>query len=100
MSNMIVVQDLVKNYGDICAVNHISFTVPEGKIFGSLGPNGAGKTNSTKMLTTVLDPTSGTIRVNDHDPVREQKQMRRSSGIVFQDVILSTDRSLAHQSIA
>jgi hypothetical protein len=49
MSDIIVVQDLVKNYGDFCAVNHISFTVPEGTIFGFLGPNGAGKT------TTITD---------------------------------------------
>jgi ABC-2 type transport system ATP-binding protein len=91
MSDMIVVQDLVKNYGDICAVNHISFTVPEGKIFGFLGPNGAGKTTTIKMLTTVLNPTSGTIRVNGHDPVHEQKQVRRSFGIVFQDASLDDE---------
>jgi ABC-type multidrug transport system ATPase subunit len=54
MSDIIAVQDLVKNYGDFCAVNHISFTVPEGTIFGFLGPNGAGKTTTIKMLTTVL----------------------------------------------
>src|SRR5579872_7324807 len=87
MSDMIVVQDLVKNYGDFCAVNHISFTVREGEIFGFLGPNGAGKTTTIKMLTTVLNPTSGAIRVNGYDPVRERKQVRRSFGIVFQDAI-------------
>ena len=48
MSDIIVVQDLVKNYGDFCAVNHISFTVPEGTIFGFLGPNGAGKTTTIR----------------------------------------------------
>ena len=91
MGDMIVVQDLVKNYGDFCAVNHVSFTVPEGKIFGFLGPNGAGKTTTIKMLTTVLDPTSGSIRVNGHDPVHEQKQVRRSFGIVFQDPSLDDE---------
>jgi ABC-2 type transport system ATP-binding protein len=91
MSDMIVVQDLVKNYGDFCAVNHISFKVPEGKIFGFLGPNGAGKTTTIKMLTTILDPTSGTLRVNGHDPVHEQKQVRRSFGIVFQDPSLDDE---------
>ena len=91
MGDMIVVQDLVKNYGDFCAVNHISFTVPEGKIFGFLGPNGAGKTTTIKMLTTVLDPTSGSIRVNGHDPTRQQKQVRRSFGIVFQDPSLDDE---------
>lgn len=91
MGEMISVHDLVKNYGDFCAVNHISFTVEEGKIFGFLGPNGAGKTTTIKMLTTVLEPTSGTIRVNGHDPVHEQKQVRRSFGIVFQDPSLDDE---------
>src|SRR6202453_875829 len=85
MGEMIVVQDLVKNYGEYCAVNHISFTVPEGEIFGFLGPNGAGKTPTIKMLTTVLDPTSGSIRINGHDPTREQKQVRHSFGHIVQD---------------
>jgi len=91
MSEMIVVQELVKNYGDFCAVNHISFAVTEGKIFGFLGPNGAGKTTTIKMLTTVLNPTSGSIRVNGHDPTREQRDVRRSFGIVFQDPSLDDE---------
>jgi ABC-2 type transport system ATP-binding protein len=91
MGDMIAVQDLVKNYGEFCAVNHISFSVPEGVIFGFLGPNGAGKTTTIKMLTTVLDPTSGSIRVNGHDPTREQKQVRQSFGIVFQDPSLDDE---------
>jgi ABC-2 type transport system ATP-binding protein len=91
MGDMIVVKDLTKNYGDFCAVNHISFTVPEGKIFGFLGPNGAGKTTTIKMLTTILDPTGGFIRVNGHDPVHERKQVRRSFGIVFQDPSLDDE---------
>lgn len=88
---MIEVHDLVKNFGDFCAVNHISFTVPEGKIFGFLGPNGAGKTTTIKMLTTVLNPTSGTVRVGGHDPQREQHQVRRTFGIVFQDPSLDDE---------
>ena len=68
MGAMIEVHDLVKKFGDFCAVDHISFTVPEGKIFGFLGPNGAGKTTTIKMLTTVLNPTSGALRVDGHDP--------------------------------
>jgi len=98
MPDMIVVQDLVKNYGDFCAVNHVSFHVPEGVIFGFLGPNGAGKTTTIKMLTTVLDPTSGSIRVNGHDPTREQKQVRRSFGIVFQDPSLD-DELTAYENL-
>jgi ABC-2 type transport system ATP-binding protein len=91
MKYMIEVNDLVKNYGDFCAVDHISFHVTAGKIFGFLGPNGAGKTTTIKMLTTVLLPSSGTIRVNGHDPTHEQKKVRRSFGIVFQDPSLDDE---------
>jgi ABC-2 type transport system ATP-binding protein len=88
---MIEVHDLVKNFGAFCAVDHISFTVSAGAIFGFLGPNGAGKTTTIKMLTTILRPTSGAIRVNGHDPVREQHQVRSSFGIVFQDPSLDSE---------
>ncbi len=91
MSDMIVVKDLVKNYGDFCAVNRISFTVPEGQIFAFLGPNGAGKTTTIKMLTTILEPNAGTLRVNGFDPVSQRKQARRSFGIVFQDPSLDEE---------
>ena len=74
MGEMIVVQDLVKNYGEFCAVNHISFTVPKGKIFAFLGPNGAGKTTTIKMLTTLLRPTERHDRVNGHDPTRTRRR--------------------------
>lgn len=85
---MIDVRDLTKNFRDICAVDHVSFVVPAGKIFGFLGPNGAGKTTTIKMLTTILAPTSGAVRVNGRDPQREQCQVRKSLGIVFQDSTL------------
>jgi ABC-2 type transport system ATP-binding protein len=88
---MIEVHDLVKNFGGFCAVDHISFKVREGAIFGFLGPNGAGKTTTIKMLTTILRPTAGTIRVNGHDPVREQHRVRSSFGIVFQDPSLDSE---------
>ena len=91
MTATIEVRDLVKKFGDFCAVDHISFTVAEGTIFGFLGPNGAGKTTTIKMLTTVLQPTSGTLRVDGHDPQREQNQVRRSFGIVFQDSSLDDE---------
>jgi ABC-2 type transport system ATP-binding protein len=91
MGDIIAVRNLVKNYGDFCAVDHVTFSVPEATIFGFLGPNGAGKTTTIKMLTTVLEPTSGSIRVNGHDPTREEKQVRRSFGIVFQDPSLDDE---------
>jgi ABC-2 type transport system ATP-binding protein len=88
---MIEVRELVKSFGEFCAVDHVSFCVPEGQIFAFLGPNGAGKTTTIKMLTTTLAPTSGVIRVDGHDPAREQKAVRRAFGIVFQDPSLDNE---------
>lgn len=82
---MIEVQNLVKKFGDFTAVNGISFAVPAGAIFALLGPNGAGKTTTIKMLTTTLQPSSGSMRLNGFDPVKEPLQARRAFGIVFQD---------------
>jgi ABC-2 type transport system ATP-binding protein len=91
MTAMIEVRDLVKEFGAFTAVDHISFGVPEGQIRAFLGPNGAGKTTTIKILTTVLAPTSGRIRVAGHDPVREQALVRRAFGIVFQDPSLDDE---------
>src|SRR5579863_10155203 len=92
---MIRVRNLVKTFGSssgsFTAVNDVSFDVEEGEIFAFLGPNGAGKTTTIKMLTTLLKPTSGMIRINGHDPVKEQRDVRRSFGIVFQDPSLDDE---------
>jgi ABC-2 type transport system ATP-binding protein len=82
---MIDVQDLVKNFAEFQAVKKISFRVKPGEIFAFLGPNGAGKTTTIKMLTTLLRPTSGTIRIDGLDPATHQNEVRRRFGIVFQD---------------
>jgi len=82
---MIEVQNLTKRYGEFTAVDRITFSVPKGIIFGFLGPNGAGKTTTIKMLTTMLKPTDGSIRIDGFDPVRDQGAVRRAFGIVFQD---------------
>jgi ABC-2 type transport system ATP-binding protein len=76
---------LTKTFGDIVAVDEISFSIREGEIFGLLGPNGAGKTTTLSMLATLLKPTRGTARVNSHDIVNDSDGVRRSIGIVFQD---------------
>jgi ABC-2 type transport system ATP-binding protein len=62
---MLVVQNLTKEYNDVVAVNNLSFTVNEGKIFGLLGPNGAGKTTTIRTVLNILRPTSGTINFNN-----------------------------------
>lgn len=83
--NIIVLQDLVKKYDDFLAVDHINLEIKKGEVIAFLGPNGAGKTTTIKMLTTLLRPTSGSIVINGFDPEREQNDVRKSFGIVFQD---------------
>jgi len=92
---IIEVRDLVKRFDGFTAVDHISFAVPEGVIFGFLGPNGAGKTTTIKMLTTVLKPTEGQLSVAGHDPVKEPLLVRRAFGIVFQDQSLDGELTAA-----
>src|SRR5271165_2752363 len=90
-SSMIRVENLVKKFGDLAAVNDVSFDVKKGEIFAFLGPNGAGKTTTIKVLTTLLKPTSGTVFLNGLDPVKSHHEARQSFGIVFQDPSLDQD---------
>ncbi len=89
--NIIEVTNLTKKFGDIAAVDDISFSIMQGEIFAFLGPNGAGKTTTIKMLTTLLNPTSGHIRINGYDPSTQQDNIRKSFGIVFQDPSLDDE---------
>ncbi len=88
---IIEVENLTKKFGPFTAVDGISFTVEKGRIFGFLGPNGAGKTTSIKMLTTLLDPTSGRVLLDGNDPAADQAGVRRTFGIVFQDPSLDDE---------
>ncbi len=88
---IIHVDRLTKKFKNFMAVDHISFDVPAGQIFAFLGPNGAGKSTTIKMITTLLHPSSGTIRLNGVDPVKDPKDARRSFGIVFQDPSLDDE---------
>jgi ABC-2 type transport system ATP-binding protein len=83
--SIIQVENLVKKYGDLVAVDNISFDVNRGEIFGFLGPNGAGKTTTINVLCTLAKPTSGHAVLNGYDVVRQQSQVRQSIGLVFQD---------------
>ncbi len=98
MSEIIRVENLVKKFGDITAVNGVSFTVKEGEIFGFLGPNGAGKTTTISILCTLLAPTSGRAWVNGHDVIKEPDAVRRSIGLVFQDPSLD-ERLTARENL-
>ncbi|MBA7714324.1 Linearmycin resistance ATP-binding protein LnrL [subsurface metagenome] len=82
---IIKVENLVKKFGELVAVDAVSFTVAPGEIFGFLGPNGAGKTTTINILCTLAKPTSGRAVVNGFDVARQQSQVRQSIGLVFQD---------------
>jgi ABC-2 type transport system ATP-binding protein len=82
---VIQVQNLVKTFGDVRAVDGVSFEVRACEIFAFLGPNGAGKTTTIQMLTTLLRPTSGSIALDGLDPASRPLDARQRFGIVFQD---------------
>ncbi len=79
---MIQTEELVKNYGNVKAVDHLNLMVYEGEIFGFLGPNGAGKTTTLLMLMGLSMPTSGTAIVTGYDIVKDSRKVRTVAGIL------------------
>ncbi len=88
MPPILEVRDLVKNYGDLTAVNGISFDVKEGEIFSLLGPNGAGKTTTISILSTLFSPTSGEATVCGHSVTKEPMAVKKVLGVVPQEIAL------------
>ncbi len=92
-------QGLVKQYGEITAVDGIDLQIPRHVIYALLGPNGAGKTTTIEMLTTITRPTTGKAIVAGYDVVKQPADVRRRIGATFQDVVLDdalTGRELLH----
>jgi drug efflux transport system ATP-binding protein len=85
------VQDLTRTFGDFVAVDHVSFTVTKEEVFGFLGPNGAGKTTTIKMLTGLVEPTSGKGHVAGYDIRTERRQIKRHIGYMSQLFSLYAD---------
>src|SRR3954452_83650 len=81
---MIEVKRLTKRFGAFTAVDHVSFTVGKGSIFGFLGPNGSGKTTVIRMLCGILQPTEGTARIGGHDVVRDLEPIKEMIGYMSQ----------------
>jgi ABC-2 type transport system ATP-binding protein len=77
---MIVIEDLTKYYGSVCAVDHISFEIRKGEILGLLGPNGAGKSSTLRMLTCFLPPSTGKITVKDFTIYEDSLAIKRLIG--------------------
>lgn len=94
----IEVDKITKRFGIFTAVDEISFSVEHGEIFGLLGPNGAGKSTLIRMMTTLIEPTSGTARVNGFDVRQSANDVRKSIGVIPQasttDLDLSAEENL------
>jgi ABC-2 type transport system ATP-binding protein len=88
---MLKVDELSKNYGDLVAVDKVSFEASKGTVFGLLGPNGAGKSTTINCISGLLQPTSGHASVAGHDVVSDGKAARRNLGVVPQDLALYED---------
>jgi ABC-type multidrug transport system ATPase subunit len=81
---MIECDGLTKRFGTFTAVDHVSFSVGKGSIFGFLGPNGSGKSTVIRMLCGILEPTEGTARVGGHDIIREGEEIKEMIGYMSQ----------------
>ncbi len=92
---LIDVQSLTKRYGELVAVDEVSFSVTPGQIFGLLGPNGAGKSTTIGCISGLLQPSSGRVSVRSHDVVSDGVAARRALGVVPQDLALYEDLSAA-----
>lgn len=88
MANIIQVKNFTKKYGELVAVDNISFDVEEGSSFAFLGPNGAGKSTTINTLCTIQSKSEGKLIINGHDVEKQESLVRRDIGIVFQDSTL------------
>lgn len=85
MPPVIEAQALVKRFGEVTAVNGLDIAVERGEVFGLLGPNGAGKTTTIRMITGLLAPTEGVVRINGHQVRANDPEVRARVGVAFQD---------------
>src|SRR2546430_11662593 len=91
MSAMIECEGLTKRFGTFTAVDHVSFNVGKGSIFGFLGPNGSGKSTVIRMLCGILEPSEGTARIDGHDVVRDTESIKDIIGYMSQKFSLSDE---------
>ena len=93
MAPFLEVHNLVKKFGELIAVNDVSFSVKEGEIFSLLGPNGAGKTTTISILSTLIPPTSGDAVIGGHSVVKNPMAVKKLIGVVPQEIALYDDLS-------
>jgi ABC-2 type transport system ATP-binding protein len=97
--DVIIVEDLTKVFNhELKAVDHVTFSVKKGEIFGFLGPNGAGKTTTINMLITILKPTGGKASILGHDIAKQNDEVRSSIGLVPQEYTADDDLT-GHENV-
>ncbi len=84
----IAIEGLVKDYGDVRAVDGLTLNIPEGEVFGLLGPNGSGKTTTINCLTGLLNPTEGTVKLGGFDVQRQGREARAVMGVSPQETAI------------
>ena len=94
LRNIIEIEHLSKHFGDVQAVNDLSFRVKEGELFAFLGINGAGKSTTINIMCGQLSKDSGTVRINGADLDRDPDSIKRNLGVVFQNSVLDKDLSV------
>lgn len=97
---MLEVKNLTKHFGEVTAVNNVSFHVARGEVFGLLGENGAGKTTTLRLLATMLKPSSGTAEIKGYDLICDSDKVRGCIGILFGGESGLYDRLTAAENIA
>lgn len=95
MSNAIEIQDITRRYGKLTALDHVTFSVPEGLIFGLIGPDGAGKTTLYRILTTLLKPDEGTATVAGLDVAKDYRKLRAEIGYMPERFSLYPDLTVS-----
>ena len=93
MAPFLEVHNLVKKFGELIAVNDVSFSIEEGEIFSLLGPNGAGKTTTISILSTLIQPSSGDAVIGGHSVVKNPMAVKKLIGVVPQEIALYDDLS-------
>ena len=88
MNTVVEVKDLTKRYGDLVAVNDVSFSIEKGEIFGLLGPNGAGKTTTMEMIEGLRKPDGGTIEVYGIDALKGTARVKEIIGVQLQSTTI------------
>ena len=91
---MIEVKNVTKKYGKVVAVDNVSFTIQDGEIIGLLGPNGAGKSTTMNMITGFIEPTEGTIIIDNYDMSKRPKKAKKEIGYMPEGVPLYTDMTV------